>query len=940
MPRVLFRRLSAAGVFLAWSGLLPAVAEEAGKFAYREITLDNGLRVITLEDFSCPIVNVQLWYHVGSKDEDPERQGFAHMFEHMMFRGTDRIAPEEHDRYVRRTGGNSNAYTSFDQTVYHETLPANQLELALWLEAERMAFLKIDQENFDTERKVVEEEYRRGKEVPYGDLPDKILAEVFKEHPYRWSTIGNIAHLRATSVPELRDFWSRYYVPNNAILVIVGSVKHEQAQELAKKYFGWIPPAPDPPRITIREPLPTQARSVALKEKNAPTPLVGIVYRGVSVGHPDAPALEMMGTILGGGESSRVYRDLVAEQQTAAFAGGGAFSFEQDGIFGVGAALPPFGGDTSKALQALEAQVETMRTELVSERELTKARNQMLAGLVRENLTVRSKASALGSAAVLEGDVSQVNQRLDAIRAVTREDLLRVARQYLAPERALKGVVKRNLLGMLFGKDQDEDPPITAEPEAVALPPGRAGVKRPADFPAEPPIADLLEFDPTLKFDTHTLPNGLKLVVVPNHEVPFVSVQLGLTSGAWTEEKPGVASMTLNMLTKGTEQHSAAKLADELETYAISLSAGGGMDTSSVNASCLTEHLERAVNLMAEVVLTPTFPPDEFSKLRRQVLTALTVVTNEPGYIADREFRRRMYGEHPYARTATGEIEDVRASQADDCRRWWSRFARPDMAVLIFAGDVERERAVALAESAFGAWEASGPEPQIELPPMPEPTETHIYLVDRPAKQSQIRAGHLGITRAHPDYHTTRVVTSYFGGAFLSRLNEAIRVKRGLTYGANGGFSAQRFAGQFRASTFTKIKSVGETVQVIFDEFKRLREEPPTQMELDDTKSYILGSFASGRETPQQSASELWLIESHGLPADYSERMLKQVAKTTEDDCVRVARAHVDASKMVVVVVGPADRLKDDLEKIAPVTVVKPDGAAVEPPDANKPAEP
>ncbi|GAG13684.1 unnamed protein product, partial [marine sediment metagenome] len=243
-------------------------------------------------------------------------------------------------------------------------------------------------------------------------------------------------------------------------------------------------------------------------------------------------------------------------------------------------------------------------------------------------------------------------------------------------------------------------------------------------------------------------------------------------------------------------------------------------------------------------------------------------------------------------------------------------------------------------ESAFSGWQASGPKPQIELPPIPEPTATHIYLVDRPAKQSQIRTGHLGITRAHPDYHTSRVVTSYFGGSFLSRLNEAIRVKRGLTYGARGGFSARRFGGEFRTSTFTKTKSVTEAVQVIFDELKRLQEEPPTQTELDDTKSYVLGSFAGGRETPQQSASELWLIESHGLPVDYSERMLKHVAKTTEDDCVRVAQEQVDASKMVVVVVGPAKRLREDLEQIAPVTIVKRDGTPAELPDADKPAEP
>ena len=280
-----------AVAFLGLMAVLLAVAPVTGAdeptrsatYDYRQITLENGLRVITLEDHSCPIVSVQIWYHVGSKDEDPQRQGFAHMFEHMMFRGTDRLGPTDHFELIRRTGGTTNGYTNFDSTTYLETLPSNQLELALWLEAERMALLQIDQESFETERKVVEEERRMGLNRPFGTLMENMMAEMFKVHPYHWTPIGNIPHLRTAKVQELRDFWHRYYVPNNATLVVVGDVQHETAQQLARKYLGWIPRVDDPGRVTIREPMPTELREVTLQEQNAPVPLVMIAYRTVPI---------------------------------------------------------------------------------------------------------------------------------------------------------------------------------------------------------------------------------------------------------------------------------------------------------------------------------------------------------------------------------------------------------------------------------------------------------------------------------------------------------------------------------------------------------------------------------------------------------------------------------------------------------------------------------
>jgi zinc protease len=318
------------------------------------------------------------------------------------------------------------------------------------------------------------------------------------------------------------------------------------------------------------------------------------------------------------------------------------------------------------------------------------------------------------------------------------------------------------------------------------------------------------------------------------------------------------------------------------------------------------------------------FPAAEFEKLRKQVRTGLSISAAEPAYKAERELRHRQFGSHPYARTASGEVADVDALQVKDLSAWWSTFARPDQAVLIFAGDVEAPRAVALAEAALGKWHATGPKPEVALPALPAVSARHIYLMDQPgAVQSQIRVGLPGIKRDHPEYPAAEVVSDYFGGAFTSRLNEVIRVQKGLTYGARGGFSPSRFAGRFTISTFSKTASTAEAVRAALGELERLGRAEPTARELEDTKAYFQGSFARERETPQQVASDLWLIESQGLPADYFERMLERVARTDAAACMKLVRETIEPAKAVVVVVGDADKVRQDLEKIAPVTLVK-----------------
>lgn len=904
----------------------PAAGSAEGRklFDYREITLDNGLHVITLEDFSCPIVNVQVWYHVGSKDENPERQGFAHMFEHMMFRGTERLGPTDHMDLVRQAGGECNAYTAFDQTVYHETLAAHQLELALWLEADRMAGLKIDQGSFDTERKVVEEERRMGLNRPFGTVMEKVMAEVFHAHPYRWTPIGKIPHLRSAAVQELRDFWNKYYVPNNATLVVAGAVKHAEAQQLAKRHFGWIPRGTDPPRVKVEEPWPEAGRTVTIHEDNAPAPIVGVLFRTVPMTHPDHVPLSLLTTILVGDDSSRLYRSLVVDKKVAVSAIDISNSLEQEGIFFAGAIVPPFGAKPEATIEALDEEIDKLRTGPITDHELLKAKNRALKSIVMQTLTIEGKASALGEAAVLEGNPARANDILADVRRVTIDDLQRVAREYLVPERQIKVMIPATGKAAGPKKNAEEDAPITAEPERQAPRPGRPGVSRPQGFFSAPPLAAPLAVDPPpLVHTTHTLGNGMKLLIVPNHEVPFVSATLGLLSGAWTESKPGTVSMTLDMITKGTKHHDEAQLADELGTYAISLGGTGGMDSSNVSANCLTEELERALGLLGEVVREPTFPEADFDDTRKQTLTGLRVSSREPAYIARRELRRKMYGEHPYARTATGEIKDVEALKLADLPDWWNKFARPDSAVLILSGDIDDKRGVALAEKIFGDWKVAGAKPEIKLPEPPAVGATEIVLVDRPdATQSQIYTGQKGITRHDPRYAASRVIDGYFGGAFSSRLNESIRVKKGLTYGANGGFHAQRFAGDFTVHTFSKTESTVEALAAVFDEIKRLKNEPPSADELRKTKAYLVGSFPMDRETPLQMASELWMLALNNLPENYFDEELRSVVNADEAACMDLIKNVVQPDKTVVVVVGQAGELKDGLEKIAPVTTV------------------
>ncbi len=918
-------RMPFTALFAA-SLLLPLAAMAAQTFDYQESTLDNGLKVITLEDFSCPIVAVQVWYHVGSKNERADRQGFAHMFEHMMFRGTDKLGPEAHFAWIRGSGGDANGFTSFDMTAYVNTLPANQLDLALWLEAERMMFLKIDQEGFDTERQVVSEERRQRLNEPYGTIFERAMPLVFQKHPYRWLPIGKIHDLNQSTVEELKAFWDTYYVPDNATLVIVGAVHHKDALKAAQRFFGWMPRLPEPPKQPELEPAQTAPREATLTEGIGPAPLLRCLYRAVPENNPDYVPIEVLSHILGGGESSRLYRDLVKDKRICQDASAELWGLEQDGLLMLGIELLP-NGNVEGARRAMYAQIEGIRKNLVSPEELDKAKNQLRRSVVTDTLTVESKAQAIGDAVILHGSPECLNQQLDDINRVTAQDVQRVAQTYLAATRLTEIKVEPTP-----GYTYEPEPEKLDEPPAPHTP-GKAAASRPAGYPETPPAQPLIEKLPRTRVKQYVLANGLKVVVLPNDEVPFVTAMLALREGPWTEtaETPGAASMALSMLTKGTERFTAAQLAELIERNALTLGGGAGsaggdeMDTGSITATALTDKLPLALELMADVARHPTFPQDELAILKEQRQLSLSVQEKDPSYLAERELRRVLFGGHPYARSAVGELADVARLEPAMLKAWWSAHVRPEAAVLYIAGDVKPRDAKWLAEQYFGDWTASGAAQPAAMPALPAAQPMHIYIVDRPgAVQSQIRVGQLsGLTRQNPEFQAARVLAQVLGSGFNSRLNKELRIKRGLTYGVWGYFDSQQGAGEFMCGTFTKTETTAETVQALLDVIKDMQANPPTEEELNAAKSYLVGSFAGRLETPQDAMSYQWIIEHQGLGKNYLNQALKGYRETTKDSAMHIAKDVIRPSELAIVVAGDAAQIKDSLAAIAPVSVVQ-----------------
>jgi len=893
--------------------------------------LENGLTVVTHEDFSNPKVSVQVWYHVGSKDEPETRQGMAHLVEHLMFRGSAAVADYQHGDLIYAVGGDNNAYTYFDHTAYVNTVPAGQLDLALWLEAERMAFLDVRDEAFETERNIVEEERRTANlNTPYGTLPERVMAELFQQHPYRWLPIGKIAYLRAATPGDLRRFWDTYYVPNNATLVIAGAVTHEDAFAAAERFFGWLPMAPDPPRVRVEEPAQAGERSLVLPERLGPVPLAGYIFRTVPARHPDAIPLRMVLWILAQGEDSRIYRDIVRDRSLCVMLLTQDFCLEQDGVAGfVGALHPvryylgklnPLGQPGSAIFRAFDHHITRFQQEGPTPGELAKAKFRFRRMAVSGCTTVTERAWKFGEASILYGDPAWVNREAAMVESVTAEDLRRVASTYLVPER-------RTRVTVLPDKQFDYNPGATEDLSASPFAETswcKAMWERPAAFPATPPVHAPAPVAPAIVSHERVLANGLKVVVLPDSESPLFLAAMGFREGPWAEPRPGATSLALKTLRKGTESHTAEEIARLIEQNALMVQEVSVMDGAMLAVSGLTETRGDCLDLLAELVMAPVFPRKELRMLKRRERVMLRYSETDPAYRANLELRHRLFQTHPYARPATGRPKDVRNLSRDDLALWWQTIARPDAAVLYLGGDCSADQAFQWAEQTFGDWARGSDVKAVTLPGAPEAEPTRVYLADVPgAVQSQIRVGQVSLAPDDPDYFAAKVFSEVYGGSFGSRLNMALRGEQGRTYGAYGGFTFQRCAGYLDSSVSTQTEQTAEALKSVLDVLNGMRTAPPSSQELERARSHLIGSAVLQLETFVDSANFLWYLEFMGFASDQLARSLEAYATVTPEDIQRVAREHIDPNRLTVVVVGDAREVESGLQGFAPVIPAK-----------------
>jgi zinc protease len=838
-----------------------AVAVKPVDYVYRK--LPNGLRVYSIRDTGSPNVSVQVWYDVGSKDDPAGRSGFAHLFEHIMFKATRNLPSEAFDRLTEDVGGYNNASTADDYTNYYEVVPANYLKTLLWAEAERMGSLVVDEANFKSERDVVKEELRqRVLAAPYGKLFGFYYPWIsFQQSPYGRPGIGSIEDLDSATVEDVQAFHATYYRPDNAVLVVAGNFDQKQLDAWVDEYFGPLKsPATPIPRVTAVEPARTGPKTWTAYEPNTPLPAVLISYPFPAASDPDLPALIVADAILSKGESSRLYQSLVYSQQVASEAFTALELRQQAGAYAVGAVLSE-GKSAEAGEAALLKEVARLRDGAVTVAELAEAKNELITSSLLERETVDGKASELAQSVIVFGDAARMNRLIPDIQKVTAADVQRVARKYLRDD-------QRAVIRYL----SDAAKPADAPAYSVAASIKPRVLTRPADLKVVTPAPEAKRIKPPAPGEPlsikapipaeRRLKNGLRVVVSPDHDVPIVSAELVIDRGSATDPatRPGAADMATTLLTKGTRTRSATDIARQIEALGGSIGADASYDGADLSLTVKKDQVGKAMAIFADVARNPAFAQEELDRARQQALDELQVAMSDPGSLAGYAAARAVYGDTPYGRPAGGTPASLAQLKPSDMVRYHNAYWRPERATLVITGDVTPAEGFAIAEKAFGDWNAGPLVPTIEpkLQGPQTPAGPRVILIDLPnSGQAAVAVTRAALKRDDPRYYPALVANNVLGGGYSARLNQEIRIKRGLSYGARSSIAYRREAGPLVASTQTKNESAIQVLDLILGEMDRLGKAPVGTEELKARKAVVVGGFGRTVETTGDMAGLL-----------------------------------------------------------------------------------
>jgi len=889
-------------------------------------TLGNGLTVVLHEDKSDPIASVAVYYHVGSSRETEGKTGFAHLFEHMMFQRSENVGEDQLFKNIQGAGGNLNGSTSQDRTNYYEVVPKNALEMALWMESDRMGYLEntVTQASLVNQQNVVQNEKRQSYDnAPYGFNQGLILKSLYpKGHPYSWTVIGEMEDLTNATVDDVKAFHRKFYSPNNAYLVIAGDYDKAEVKKWVEKYFGEIPKGVNvekrkPMNVTLSE-----TKKLYHEDNFAKAPMLTMVFPTVERFSKDSYALNFLGELLAGTKKSPLYTVLVKDKKLTSRVMARNGSQELAGSFTISVAANP-GVNLTEVESAIFEGFAKFEKDGFSEEDMERIKAGYETSFVSRFSSVQGKAFTLAEYTMNTGDPQYYEKELAGFMNVTVADIKSVYEKYIKGKNYIetnfvpKGQTNLAVKDAVNAGIEEEDPSKAAEVKtAVAEAETIAKTPTKIDRSVMPPIGP----DPEVTIPkqwTGALSNGMKLMGIKQSELPMVQYSITMEGGRLFDsvEKAGLASLLASMMNEGTKIKTPEELELAIGLLGASIYFSSGDENISVNVSTLEKNFEKTLALVEEMLLEPRWDAEQFALAKSRVVNNLKRNAANPDYLAQTQLNKLIFGDNILAMDASGTEQTVSAITIADLKDYYTKYFSPSISTFLVAGDVDKSRVEKALVNLNKNWKAK----KVTVPtftiPAP-PTSSQIYFIDVPgAKQSVISIGAPGLSRTNPDYYAATVANYKLGGSFNGNFNLILREEKGFTYGARSSFSGGKSSGSFVASSKVRTNSTLESVTIFKTEMEKYRQQIPQEY-VDFTKSALMKGNALRFETLGDLIGMIRNISTYNLPFDYVKKEEAFLKELSTGKLREYAIKYIDPAKMYYLVVGDASTQLNELEKV------------------------
>jgi zinc protease len=866
-------------LILQTNAVAASITEGARKFK-----LDNGLNVILKEDHSAPVASIQVWVKAGSANESEEEAGITHLIEHMIFKGTPTRKTGEIARSIESSGGEINAYTTFDRTVYYVEIDSDSFDTALDVLLDAVQHSIFDPTELAREKEVVLEEYRRSMDLPETQLSWAMLDLCYKKHPYKRPIIGYESSIKSITREDILEYIDKWYTADNMALVAVGDFDSDDALNKVRYHVRDFPKRKGQNPSRTIEPEQADPRILFLKT-DVQQIYLDMSWHIPSLTHPHSPALDLLEIILGQGKSSRLYTSLKMERNLVRSIDAGSYPMADPGLFSVESTLNS--ENIKSALETIAGEITRITREPVAETELSKAKKIAESGYLSEMEEMKGQARTLAFFETMMGDMYKADEYLEQLKTLTATEIMNVAGLYLQPNNLSIGVMSPEGSNIDISEDQI------------------------MEIFHQKYINNMGLNDQTIKEGDKenskmTLPNGMRVIIKENHRLPLVSIRAVFLGGTRLEkpEHSGISGFVSKMLTRGTNRRNASEIASTVESWAGGIAGFSGRNSFGISAKFLSKDLYQGLELLADLIINSSFPEDEIAKVREDILADINAKKDSPMPQLTDLFYSTLYRDHPYGRPDTGTVESINTVERSELIKWYKSLALSSNLVLCVAGDVYKDEFMGKIEELFKGLDSSTfNQPEIlPEPPLQGVRKTHL---ERPGKQTHIMIGYLGPDLKSPDNAVITIIDAALSGQG-GRLFTELRDKQSLAYSVSSFTRPGLETGMFGVYLACEPEKLSTAREGIFRELEKVKEEGLSNQELEDAKRYVIGTEAIDNQTNGSQALRMALDEIYGLGYGHQQEFIREIGGVTSEDIKRVAKKIFIPNGYTIVTVGPS----------------------------------